>query len=144
MNRIREHLNLEAMTVTGRTLYENIAGRESQDDEVIRPMARPVSESGALALLRGNLAPQGAVMKSSAASPKYFKHTGRALVFDSPAEMNARCADPALECDENTVLVLRNAGPVGAPGMPEWGGLPIPRKLLDLGVRDMEIGRAHV
>ena len=137
MNRISEHLNLEAMTVTGRTLYENIAGRESQDDEVIRPMARPVSESGALALLRGNLAPQGAVMKSSAASPKYFKHTGRALVFDSPAEMNARCADPALECDENTVLVLRNAGPVGAPGMPEWGGLPIPRKLLDQGVRDM-------
>ena len=137
MNRIREHLNLEAITVTGRTLYENIAGRESQDDEVIRPMARPVSDSGALALLRGNLAPQGAVMKSSAASPKYFKHTGRALVFDSPAEMNARCADPALECDENTVLVLRNAGPVGAPGMPEWGGLPIPRKLLDQGVRDM-------
>jgi dihydroxy-acid dehydratase len=137
MNRIREHLALDALTVTGRTLGENIAGREVQDDEVIRPLERPVSDSGALAVLRGNLAPEGAVMKSSAANPRYFRHTGRALVFDSPAEMNARCADPELDCDEDTVLVLRHAGPVGAPGMPEWGGLPIPKKLLDRGVRDM-------
>lgn len=137
MNRIREHLKLEALTVTGRTLGENISAREVLDDEVIRPLDRPVSASGALAVLRGNLAPAGAVMKSSAASPRFFKHIGHALVFDSPAEMNARCADPQLECDEDTVLVLRHAGPVGAPGMPEWGGLPIPKKLLERGVRDM-------
>jgi dihydroxy-acid dehydratase len=137
MNRIRTHLSLGEMTITGNTLAENIEGRESLDDEVIRPLDRPVSSAGALAVLRGNLSPDGAVMKSSAASPKFFRHTGRALVFDSPAEMVQRCADPQLDCDENTVLVLRNAGPVGAPGMPEWGGLPIPKKLLAQGVRDM-------
>jgi len=137
MNRIAEHLSLGELTVTGRTLGENIAGRESLDDEVIRPLDNPVSDAGALAVLRGNLAPEGAVMKSSAASPKFFRHRGRALVFDSPAEMAQRCADPELDCDEDTVLVLRNAGPVGAPGMPEWGGLPIPKRLLARGVRDM-------
>jgi dihydroxy-acid dehydratase len=137
LNRIRPHLALDALTVTGRTLGENIAGRESLDNEVIRPLDRPVSNSGALAVLKGNLAPNGAVMKASAASPQFLRHRGRALVFDTPAEMHARCADPDLECDENTVLVLRNAGPVGAPGMPEWGGLPIPKRLLARGVRDM-------
>ena len=100
-------------------------------------MERPVSPHGALAVLKGNLAPHGAVMKPSAATPDLLVHRGRALVFDSPAEMQQRCADPALECDAGTVLVLRNAGPVGAPGMPEWGGLPIPTKLLAQGVRDM-------
>ncbi|MBH9579117.1 IlvD/Edd family dehydratase [Inhella proteolytica] len=137
LNRIRAHLNLDELTVTGQRLGEAIAGRESLDDEVIRPLDRPVSEAGALAVLRGNLAPEGAVMKTSAASPRYFHHVGKALVFDNPAEMMARCADPELDCDENTVLVLRNAGPVGAPGMPEWGGLPIPKKLLARGVRDL-------
>ena len=137
MNRIAPHLSLGELTVTGRTLGENIAGRESLDDEVIRPLGRPVTAAGALAVLRGNLAPEGAVMKASAASPKFFKHTGRALVFDSPADMARRCADPELDVDEDTVMVLRNAGPVGAPGMPEWGGLPIPKKLLARGVRDM-------
>lgn len=137
MNRIRGHLSLDEMTVTGRSLHENIQGRDVQDDDVIRPLERPVSASGALAVLQGNLAPHGAVMKASAADPRLFRHVGRALVFDSPAEMNERCADPELDCDEDTVLVLRNAGPVGAPGMPEWGGLPIPKKLLDRGVRDM-------
>lgn len=137
MNRIAAHLSLGELTVTGRTVGENIAGCESLDDEVIRPLERPVSAAGALAVLKGNLAPEGAVMKASAASPKFFRHRGRALVFDSPAEMVQRCADPALDCDENTVLVLRNAGPVGAPGMPEWGGLAIPKKLLARGVRDM-------
>lgn len=137
MNRIAAHLSLGEATVTGRSIGENIAGRESLDDEVIRPLDRPVGTGGALAVLRGNLAPEGAVMKASAASPKFHRHTGPALVFDSPAEMVARCADPELDCDENTVMVLRNAGPVGAPGMPEWGGLPIPAKLLARGVRDM-------
>jgi len=137
LNRIRAHLNLDELTVTGQSLGASIAGLESLDDEVIRPLERPVSDAGALAVLRGNLAPEGAVMKTSAANPRYFHHKGPALVFDSPAEMMARCADPELDCDENTVMVLRNAGPVGAPGMPEWGGLPIPKKLLAQGVRDL-------
>ncbi|URI08224.1 L-arabinonate dehydratase [Aquincola tertiaricarbonis] len=137
MDRVRAHLSLGEMTVTGRTLGENIDGRHSLDDETIRPLDRPVSADGALAVVRGNLAPDGAVMKVSAASPQLLCHEGRALVFDSPAEMVAQCNDPALDCDETTVMVLRYAGPVGAPGMPEWGGLPIPKKLLARGVRDM-------
>jgi dihydroxy-acid dehydratase len=137
MTRITEHLSLGERNVNGRSLGENLAGVQVLDDEVIRPLARPVSASGALAVLRGNLAPEGAVMKASAANPKLFRHRGRALVFDDPAAMNRACADADLDCDENTVLVLRNAGPVGAPGMPEWGGLPIPQKLLARGVRDM-------
>jgi dihydroxy-acid dehydratase len=137
MTRIADQLSLAELTVTGRSLGENIAKAEVLDDAVIRPLADPVSASGALAVLRGNLAPDGAVMKASAADPRFFQHRGRALVFDSPAEMNLRCADPELDVDDNTVLVLRYAGPVGAPGMPEWGGLPIPKKLLLRGVRDM-------
>ncbi len=137
MNRLREHLSLGEMTVSGRTLGEELQGREASDDEVIRPLARPVSPYGALAVLGGNLAPHGAVIKPSAASPNFFRHRGPALVFDGQPQMLAAMADPALEVAEDTVLVLRNAGPVGAPGMPEWGGLPIPKKLLQRGVRDM-------
>ena len=137
MNVIRDELALGEMTVTGQTIGANIEGRKVLDAEVIRPLDRPVSSRGALAVLRGNLAPDGAVMKPSAASPKFLKHRGRALVFDSQPEMQAAMNDPALDVDENTVLVLRNAGPVGAPGMPEWGNLPIPKKLLQQGVRDM-------
>jgi dihydroxy-acid dehydratase len=137
MNRLHDRLSLDEMTVSGRTLRENLQGRESLDDEVIRPLGRPVSDNGALAVLRGNLAPSGAVMKASAASPKFFRHRGRALVFDGPGEMMARIHDPELDVDEDTVLVLRGGGPVGAPGMPEWGNLPIPKKLLAAGVRDM-------
>ena len=137
MNRLRDRLSLGEMTVTGKSLGENIDGRESLDDETIRPIDRPVGSGATLAVLRGNLAPEGAVMKAAAASPQFKRHAGRALVFDSPGEMFAACARPDLDCDENTVLVLRNAGPVGAPGMPEWGALPIPKKLLDRGVRDM-------
>jgi dihydroxy-acid dehydratase len=137
MNVIRSELSLDEMTVTGQTLGVNIEGREVRDAEVIRPLSRPVSDGGALAVLRGNLAPEGAVMKPSAASPKFLKHRGRALVFDSQPEMQAAMNDEQLDVDENTVLVLRNAGPVGAPGMPEWGNLPIPKKLLRAGVRDM-------
>jgi dihydroxy-acid dehydratase len=134
---IRPHLQLDALTVNGLTLGENIAGAKAEDADVIRPASNPVSAGGALAVLRGNLAPDGAVVKPSAASPKFFRHRGRALVFDSHAELSARIHDPALDVDEDTVLVLRNAGPVGAPGMPEWGNLPIPKKLLERGVRDM-------
>jgi dihydroxy-acid dehydratase len=137
MSRIAPHLSLEQRNVNGKTLGENLEGVQVLDDAVIRPLDNPVSANGALAVLRGNLAPDGAVMKASAASPKFFKHRGRAIVFDDPGSMNTACADADLDCDENTVLVLRNAGPVGAPGMPEWGGLPIPKKLLAQGVRDM-------
>ena len=137
MNRIREHLSLGETTVTGRPLRDQLDGREVGDDEIIRPLDRPVSPHGALAVLTGNLAPDGAVIKPSAASPKFFQHRGRALVFDSQAQMQAALADPDLDVDEDSVLVLRNAGPVGAPGMPEWGNLPLPKKLLQRGVRDM-------
>ena len=128
------------MTVNGRTLGENVAGAECWNDDVIRGEDNPVvplSRGKTLAVLRGNLAPNGAVMKSSAANPKFLKHVGPALVFDSPAEMNRTIDDPDLDITEDTVIVLRNAGPVGAPGMPEWGNLPIPKKLLKQGVRDM-------
>lgn len=137
MARVRPFLQLDALTVTGKTVGENIAHAVVQDDSVITPLDQPVSRDPALAVLYGNLAPNGAVMKLSAANPRFFTHRGRAMVFDHPQAMNERLADPALECNENTVLVLRNAGPVGAPGMPEWGGLPIPKVLLDQGVRDM-------
>jgi dihydroxy-acid dehydratase len=131
------HLDLGCMTITGRTLGENIAGAEIYNTDVIRTLDNPVLTSGGLAILRGNLAPNGAVIKASAAEPRLLKHTGRAIVFDSFNEMNARIDDPALDADANSVLVLRNAGPKGAPGMPEWGNLPIPQKLLKAGVRDM-------
>ena len=136
MNRLRDELHLGELTVTGRTVGEHITGCEVIDDDVIRPLNNPVSTS-ALAVLSGNLAPMGAVIKPSAATPRLLKHRGRALVFDSQPQMQSAMADLELDVDEDTVLVLRNAGPVGAPGMPEWGGLPIPKKLLQRGVRDM-------
>jgi dihydroxyacid dehydratase/phosphogluconate dehydratase len=137
MNVIRDRLSLAELTVTGHSVGANIEHAMVRDVETIRPLDRPVSAGGALAVLRGNLAPEGAVLKTSAADPKFFRHRGRALVFDHPAQMAAAMADPELDCDADTVLVLRYAGPVGAPGMPEWGGLPIPQKLLAQGVRDM-------
>ena len=137
MQVIRAELATAEMTVNGRSIGQNIEAAQLLDPEVIRPLSRPVSSAGALAALKGNLAPDGAVIKPSAASEKLMRHTGRALVFDSQPEMLAAMADEALDCDENTVLVLRNAGPVGAPGMPEWGNLPLPKKLLRAGVRDM-------
>ncbi len=130
-------LNLNSLTVTGKTLGENIAGAEIYNTDVIRTLENPVLESGGLAVLHGNLAPNGAVIKASAAEPQLLKHSGRAIVFDSYDEMNARIDDPALDADASSVLVLRNAGPRGAPGMPEWGNLPIPQKLLKAGIRDM-------
>ncbi|CAN7205066.1 L-arabinonate dehydratase [Pseudorhodoferax sp. LjRoot39] len=145
LNKIRDQLDLGTLTVTGRTLGENIEGRTCTDDDVIRDPQSPLiaatadcPEAGmALAVVRGNLCPDGAVLKPSAASPHLLRHTGPALVFDSNADMLAAVNDPDLDVDENTVLVLRNGGPVGAPGMPEWGNLPIPKKLLQRGVRDM-------
>ena len=137
MTRIAHRLRTGALTCTGQPWSHHLAQAVVHDPEVIRPLDRPVGEGEALAVLRGNLAPHGAVMKPAAAEPRFFRHTGRALVADSPAELNRLCADPTLDVDEDTVLVLRHAGPVGAPGMPEWGGLPIPKKLLERGVRDM-------
>lgn len=131
------HLDLKCRTVTGKTLGENIGDAEIYNSDVIRTADHPVLKSDGLAILRGNLAPSGAVIKPGAAEPALLKHCGKAIVFDSYDEMNARIDDPALEVDANSVLVLRNAGPKGAPGMPEWGNLPIPQKLLKAGVRDM-------
>jgi dihydroxy-acid dehydratase len=131
------HLDLSCSTITGKTLGENIANAEIFNKDVIRSRDNPVLQSGGLAILYGNLAPRGAVIKASASDTRLLKHEGRAIVFNSYNEMNARIDDPALDVDADSVLVLRNAGPKGAPGMPEWGNLPIPQKLLKEGVRDM-------
>src|SRR5467141_4116080 len=116
---LASHLDLQALTVTGKTLGENIECAEIFNADVIRSTDNPVLESGGLAILRGNLAPSGAVIKPAAAEPALWRHSGRAIVFDSYDELNARIDDPALDVDADSVLVLRNAGPKGAPGMPE-------------------------
>jgi len=134
---LKEHLDLSQRTVSGKTLGENIASVKSYSHEVIAPVSQPVQRSGGLAVLRGNLAPDGAVIKPTAADPKLLKHTGKAVVFDDYNDMAARIDDENLDVDASSVLVLRNAGPLGGPGMPEWGMLPIPKKLLKQGVRDM-------
>ncbi len=130
-------LALDCLTVNGKTLGENIAGAKVYNADVIRPLDNPLASNGGLAVLRGNLAPDGAVIKPTAAEPHLLKHTGRAVVFSSYNDMAARIDDDALDIDENCVMVLQNGGPLGAPGMPEWGQLPIPKKLLARGVRDM-------
>ena len=134
---LKEHLDLSQRTVSGKTLGENIANVKSYSHDVIAPVTQPVQRSGGLAVLRGNLAPDGAVIKPTAADPKLLKHTGKAVVFDDYNDMAARIDDENLDVDASSVLVLRNAGPLGGPGMPEWGMLPIPKKLLKQGVRDM-------
>ncbi|SDD03819.1 dihydroxy-acid dehydratase [Paracidovorax valerianellae] len=137
MSRMPQHLHLGARTVTGRTLGENIAGAGVFNDDVIRPLDNPIYAEGALAVLRGNLAPDGAVIKPSACAPHLQQHTGPALVFDDYPSMKAAVEDPDLDVTADHILVLRNAGPQGGPGMPEWGMLPIPTKLVQQGVRDM-------
>ena len=132
-------LHLDALTVTGQTLgaiLEAIPAAGSWQ-EVIAPLDRPFKREGGLAILRGSLAPDGAVLKVSAATPALLRHRGRACVFRDLADLAARIDDPALPVTPDSVLVLQNAGPVGGPGMPEAGSLPIPRKLLAAGVRDM-------
>ena len=109
----------DAMTVNGRTVHENVAGAEVFDDDVIRSRSNPLRAEAGLAILRGSLAPDGCVIKHSAASPELLQHTGRAIVFEDYDDMNARIDDPALDVSAESVLVLRNAGPLGAPGMPE-------------------------
>jgi dihydroxy-acid dehydratase len=137
MARMGDLLDLGTRTVNGRTLGENIAGAEVHDDDVIRPLARPIYAEGALAVLRGNLAPDGCVIKPSACAPHLLRHSGPALVFDDYPSMKKAVDDPALEVTADHILVLRYAGPLGGPGMPEWGMLPIPVTLLKAGVKDM-------
>jgi dihydroxy-acid dehydratase len=131
------HLDLTARTVAGGTLADALAGAEVFDADVIRPLDAPLQPEGGVAVLTGSLAPRGAVIKTSAADPRLLSHTGPAVVFDDYADLKARLDDPALDVTADSVLVLRNAGPQGGPGMPEWGMLPIPQKLLKAGVRDM-------
>ena len=137
MSRLTGKLDLGAMTVTGKTLGENIANAEVHNDDVIRTMENALYKEGALAVLKGNLAPDGCVIKPSACEPRFFKHTGPALVFDDYPSMKAAVDEESLDVTADHVLVLRNAGPQGGPGMPEWGMLPIPKKLVKQGVRDM-------
>src|SRR5436190_478069 len=137
MNEIPELLYLGADTVNGRTLGENMAGAEVFNDQVIRRRDRALSPEGGVSVLRGNLAPDGAVIKHTAAEPRLLRHEGPAVVFRDYNDMAARIDDPALEVTADSVLVLQHAGPIGGPGMPEWGMLPIPKKLLAAGVRDM-------
>ena len=137
MGRLGDRLSLEAMTVNGRTLGENIAGAGVYNDDVIRTVDNPIYHEGSLAVLRGNLAPDGCIIKPAACQPDLHEHEGPALVFDSYPELKEQIDDPDLEVTRDTVLVLRGAGPQGGPGMPEWGMLPIPKKLLKEGVRDM-------
>jgi dihydroxy-acid dehydratase len=134
---LKDLLDLGCGTVNGRTLGENLEGARIYNPDVIRPRGNPLKKSGGLVVLRGSLAPGGAVIKAAAADPKLLKHTGKAVVFDDYNDMAARIDRDDLEVDANSVLVLRNAGPLGGPGMPEWGMLPVPKKLLKQGVRDM-------
>jgi len=137
LKRLEGRLDLSQINASGKSWGESLADAEIYDDDVIRPLDRPIYAEGALAVLRGNLAPDGCVMKPSAADPRFLKHEGPALVFDDYPALKAAIDRDDLDVTPDTVLVLRNAGPLGAPGMPEWGALPIPKKLLKQGVRDM-------
>jgi L-arabonate dehydrase len=139
MAQISDLLHLEALTVSGGTVGENLGAvpTEIVNEDVIRPRDRPLDEGGSLVVLHGTLCPDGAVMKISAADPRLLQHEGRAVVFEDIHDLADRVDDPDLDIDADCVMILRNAGPVGAPGMPEWGHLPIPAKLLRAGVTDL-------
>ncbi|MFI7119617.1 L-arabinonate dehydratase [Amycolatopsis sp. NPDC049868] len=137
LSRLTGLLHTDRMTVTGRTLGENLASTRVHDDDVIRTRDNPVAAEGGVAVLRGNLAPSGAVIKHIAAEPRLLVHTGPAVVFDDYKDLKKRINDPALGITEDSVLVLRGSGPLGGPGMPEYGMLPLPDHLLAKGVRDM-------
>ena len=137
MNVLGDRLDLSAITVSGKPLGETIGDAEVYNADVIRPLSNPVYAEGSLAVLRGNLCPDGAVMKPAACDPKFHVHQGPALVFDSYPAMKAAVDDEELEITPDTVMVLRNAGPLGGPGFPEWGMLPIPKALIKQGHRDM-------
>jgi L-arabonate dehydrase len=130
-------LHADALTVNGRTIGDNVATAENWNTDVIRPLAMPMAPEGGTVILTGNLCPDGAVLKQSAASTHLLAHRGRAVVFEDHADLHARIDDPHLPVDETSVLVLKRVGPKGAPGMPEWGAAPIPTRLLQKGVKDM-------
>ena len=134
---IGDLLHGDVLTVNGKTMAENITGAAIHNPEVIRTRDNPVFKTGGTVVLGGNLAPGGAVIKPTAADPKLLKHTGKAVVFKDYDDLAARIDDESLDVDETSVLVLKHAGPIGGPGMPEWGCLPIPKKLLKKGIRDM-------
>jgi dihydroxy-acid dehydratase len=134
---VADLLDPEALCVTGRPLVEHLAGAAVTDRAVIRPRSEPLREAAGIAVLRGNLCPDGAVVKPAAATPELLRHRGRAVVFESIEDLHARLDDPDLEVDETSVLVLRGCGPRGYPGMPEVGNMALPAKLLARGVRDM-------
>ncbi len=137
LEQIRPFLKTDCLTVSGKTLGENIAGAEIYNDDVIRSPERSVSKAGGTFVLRGNLAPDGCVIKPTAAEERLLQHTGKAAVFSDYADLKARIHDESLGLTEDDIIVLQNAGPIGAPGIPEWGMLPIPDYLLKKGVRDM-------
>jgi dihydroxy-acid dehydratase len=137
MGQIREHLDLSCVTVTGKTLGENIEGAKVFNDDVIRSTSNPIYGEGSLAVLKGNLAPDGCVIKPAAMDQRFLKHSGPAVVFDDYPSMKKAVDDESYPFTPDTVMVLRNAGPQGGPGMPEWGMLPMPKKLLKEGHRDM-------
>ena len=137
LNELRPLLHMDAMTVTGRTLGENVSGTINHNPDLIRSLDEPLNSEGGLAVVYGSLAPSGAVIKPTAASPDLLTHRGRALVFDDHDDMEHRIDVPDLDVNPEDVLVMRNAGPQGGPGMPEWGFLPLPKKLLQRGIRDM-------
>ncbi|QOF73027.1 dihydroxy-acid dehydratase [Aminobacter sp. SR38] len=137
MKELTDLLDLDALTVTGKTVGDNIAGAENFNQEVILPRDKAVTQQGGIAVLRGNLVPNGAILKPSAASPELMRHRGRAVVFENIEHYKARVDDPALDIDETCVMVLKNCGPKGYPGMAEVGNMALPQKLLEKGVRDM-------
>ncbi len=137
MKQIESLLHRDALTVTGRTVGENIASARCHNADVILPLDKPLQAEGGTIILYGNLAPNGAVLKTSAATKRLMQHTGRAVVFEDHSDLMARLDDPDLDIDADSVMVLKNGGPIGAPGMPEYGNLPIPAKLLRQGVEDM-------
>ena len=130
-------LDGDQMTVTGKTIKENVANAVNYNTDVIRTLENPISNEGGLAALYGSLAPRGAIIKPTAASESLLTHKGRAVVFNNHHEMDSEIDDPSLDIHPDDILVMRNSGPIGGPGMPEWGFLPLPKKILAMGIRDM-------
>ncbi len=137
MKQMEVNLNLDTLTVNGKTLGNNLEGAEVFNEDVIRPLVNPVHSAGGTAVLRGSLAPDGAVIKPTAAEARLLQHRGAAVVFKDIRDLKARVNSDKLEVTADSVLVLQNAGPIGGPGMPEWGQLPVPKKLLDQGIKDV-------
>jgi len=137
LKEIGDFLHKDALTVNGRTIWDNVKDVVNYDPKVITPLAKPFKKQGGIVVLRGNLAPDGAVLKPSAATPRLLRHKGRAVVFEDIDDLHARIDDPRLDVDENCVLVLKNCGPKGYPGFPEVGNFALPAKMLKKGVTDM-------